>query len=129
MTTQGEEIYNNSQICWICREDLNTDKVRDHCHVRGKFRRAAHNECNLKLKIPKKLPIIFHNLKEYDGHIVFKKLNNFDVTLYVISKTIEKYITRVLLLIEILLFLTQMNFIKLHWKFQHQIQKIMILNI
>ena len=91
MTTQDEEIYNNSQICWICKEDLNTDKVKDHCHISGKLRGAAHNQCNLKLKIQKKLPIIFHNLEGYDGHIIFKELNNFDVTIDVIPKTVEKY--------------------------------------
>ena len=58
MTAQHEEIYNNSPICWICNEELNADKVRDHCHVTGKFRGAAHNQCNLKLRIPKKFPII-----------------------------------------------------------------------
>ena len=58
MTTQDEEIYNNSQICWICNEELNADEVRDHCHIRGKFRGAAHNQCNLKLRIPKNFPII-----------------------------------------------------------------------
>ena len=93
MTTQDEEIYNNSQICWICNEELNTDKVRDHCRITGKFRGALHNQCNLKLKIPKKLPIIFHNLEGYDGHIIFKELNNFDVTIDVIPKTIEKYMS------------------------------------
>ena len=93
MTNQDEEIYNNPQICWICNEELNTDKVRDHCHITGKFRGAAHNQCNLKLKIPKKLAIIFHNLEGYDGHIIFKELNNFDVTIDVIPKTIEKYMS------------------------------------
>ena len=63
MTNKDEEIYNNSQICWICKEELNTDKLRDHCHVTGKFRGAAHNRCNLKLRIPRKLPIIVPNLK------------------------------------------------------------------
>ena len=48
MTNEDEEIYNNSHICWICKQELNTDKVRDHCHVTGKFRGAAH-KCNLKL--------------------------------------------------------------------------------
>ena len=33
MTTQDEEIYNNSQICWIYNEELNTQKVRDHFHI------------------------------------------------------------------------------------------------
>ena len=93
MTNEDEEIYNNSQICWICKEELNTDKVRDHCHVTGKFRGAAHNKCNLKLRIPRKLPIIFHNLQEYDGHIIFKELNSFDVDISVIPKGIDKYMS------------------------------------
>ena len=93
MTNEDEEIYNNSQICWICKEELNTDKVRDHCHVTGKFRGAAHNKCNLKLRIPRKLPIIFHNLQGYDGHIIFKELNNFDVDIAVIPKGIDKFMS------------------------------------
>ena len=63
MTTHDDEIHNNSQICCICREELNTYKVRDHCHIKVKFRGVAHNQCNLKLKIPTKLPIIFLNLE------------------------------------------------------------------
>ena len=93
MTSEDEEIYNNSHICWICKQELNMDKVRDHCHVTGKFRGAAHNKCNLKLRIPRKLPIIFHNLQGYDGHIVFKELNNFDVDIVVIPKGIDKYMS------------------------------------
>ena len=41
MTNENEEIY-NSHICWICKEKLNTDKVRDHCQVTRKFRGAAN---------------------------------------------------------------------------------------
>ena len=59
-------------ICWICNEELDTDKVIDHCHVAGKFRGATHNKCNINLKLPKKLQIIFHNLQGYDAHIIFK---------------------------------------------------------
>ena len=47
MTNEDEDIYNNSQISQICKEELNTDKVRDHCHVIGKFRGAAHSKRNL----------------------------------------------------------------------------------
>ena len=93
MTNEDEKIYNNSQICWICKKELNTDKVRDHCHVTGKFRRATHNKCNSKLRIPKKLPIMFHNLQGYDRHIIFKELNNFDVDISVIPKGIDKYMS------------------------------------
>ena len=55
-------------ICWICKQELNTDKGRDHCHVTDKFRDAAHNQCNLKLEIPRKLPIICHKLQDGVTH-------------------------------------------------------------
>ena len=53
MTSEDEEIYNSSRICWIYKQELNMDKVRDHCHVAGKFRGAAHNKCNISLRLPK----------------------------------------------------------------------------
>ena len=94
MTTENEKNYQESQECWICDEKLDTDKVRDHCHITGKFRDAAHSKYNLKLKILKKLPIIFHNLEGYDGHLIFKKLNNFNnIDIQVIPKTSEKYMS------------------------------------
>ena len=93
MTSEDEEIYHNSHIGWICKQELNTDKVRDHCHVTGKVRGAAHNKYNIKLRLPKKLPIMFHNLKVYDGHIIFKELNNFDIDIAVIPKGIDKYMS------------------------------------
>ena len=63
MTTEDEKNYQDSQDCWICNEKLDETKVRDHCYITGKYRGAAHSQCNLKLKIPKKLPIIFRNLQ------------------------------------------------------------------
>ena len=93
MTNEDGEIYHNSHICWICKQELNTDKVKDHCHVTSKFRGAAHNKCNLKLRIPRKLPIVFHNLQRYDMHLIFKELNNFDVGIAVIPKSINKYMS------------------------------------
>ena len=91
MTNEDEKRYQNSHICWICNEKINKDKdnERDHCHITGKFRGAAHKKCNLKLKIPRKLLVIIHNL---EGHIIFKELNNFDnIDIQVIPKTSEKY--------------------------------------
>ena len=44
---------------------------------------AAHNKCNINLRLPRKLPIIFHNLQGYDGHIILKELNNFKVDIAV----------------------------------------------
>ena len=94
MTAENEKNYKSSQDCWIYNEKLDAAKVRDHCHITGYYRGAAHNKCDLNLKISKKLPIIFHNLEGDDGHIIFKELNNFDnIDIQVIPKTSEKYMS------------------------------------
>ena len=77
MSEQDENNYQNSQNWWICNQEIIKDKVRDHCHITGKFRGSAHKKCNSKLRIPRILPIIFYNLEGYNGHINFKELNSF----------------------------------------------------
>ena len=95
MTIEDEDNYQNSQNCWICDEKMinNKDKARHHCHITGKYRGAAHKECNSKLRILRKLPIIFHNSEGYDGHLISRELNNFkDIDIQVIPETNERYI-------------------------------------
>ena len=48
--------------------------MRDHCHLTGLYRGAAHNKCNLEFKLPKFYPVIFHNLEKYDAHLFIKEL-------------------------------------------------------
>ena len=111
MTIEDEHNYQKSQDCWICNKNLDKEKVRDHCHVTGKYRGAAHSQCNLKLKIPKKLPIIFLNLEGYDGNIIFKELNNFDnIDIQVISKTSERYMS--IIINRNIIFLDSLQFCK-----------------
>ena len=68
------ERFNKETKCWICKEDLGNDKVRDHCHFTGKYRGAAHNSCNLKYRKPNFIPVVFHNLSGYDSHLFIKNL-------------------------------------------------------
>ena len=72
MTNKDEEKYKSTNTCWTCKENILNDKVKDHCHITGKYRGSAYKKCNLKLVISKKLPILFHNLEGYDGHIILK---------------------------------------------------------
>ena len=63
--------------CWICGEALGSDRVRDHCHITGAYRGAAHNHCNLNMRIEPfkiKIPVIFHNLKGYDSHHIISAI-------------------------------------------------------
>ena len=70
-----------------------------------------YQECNSKLRIPRKLPIIFHNLVCYDGHIIFKELNNFDnIHNQVIPKPCEKY--RSVIINKNIIFLDSIEFYK-----------------
>ena len=71
--------------------DVSDDKVRNHCHITGKYNGASHWNCNVSLKISKKVPVIFHNLKGYDNHLILKELNKFNVKMSVIPNGLEKY--------------------------------------
>ena len=53
-------VYEKSTPCLVCDEELDKDRVRDHCHLSGKYRGAAHEVCNQKYKIPKFFPVVFH---------------------------------------------------------------------
>ena len=71
--------------------DVSDDKVRDHCHITGKYSGASHWNCNVNLKISKKVPVIFYNLKGYDNHLILKELNKFNVKISVIPNGLDKY--------------------------------------
>ena len=68
--------YDCSTLCHICNEELGNYRVSDHCHLYGKFRGVAHEVCNLKYKIRKFFPVVFHNLSGYDSHLFIKTLGN-----------------------------------------------------
>ena len=69
-----KERYNEETRCWICKGEFgeNEEKVKDHCHYTGRYRGAAHNECNLKYRNPDFTPVVFHNLSGYDSHLFIK---------------------------------------------------------
>ena len=97
--------YVEQKVCHICKEKFSYDKnkkseyhlyhkVRDHCHYTGKFRGAAHNICNLRHKVPKKIPIVFHNGSTYDYHFIIKQLaEDFKSQFECLEENTEKCIT------------------------------------
>ena len=80
MTEEEQEAHNNTGKCWICDGPFKPYKdgdchglwkVKDHCHITGEYRGAAHSKCNQQLRIDPfrtPIPVFFHNLKNYDSH-------------------------------------------------------------
>ena len=46
-TESDEACFNAATECHICGDELGEVRVRDHCHLTGKFRGAAHESCNV----------------------------------------------------------------------------------
>ena len=71
-SAEDEQIFQLSNKCWICDKlfDIRDNKVRDHCHITGKYRGSAHWSCNINFKLTTEVLVIFHNLRGYDGHLI-----------------------------------------------------------
>ena len=98
MTEEDEEKYRNNNVCRFCEKEILTDKVRDHCHLTGKYRGPAQNICDINVTQDQSnfIPFIFHNFSNYDCHMFFKKLvdkKNDKVKFDIIPKTNEEYIS------------------------------------
>ena len=107
--TKEEKIYYNDQkVCYICKKEFDTidttnssslerkkhHKVRDNCPYTGKYRGAAHNICNLRYKVPKETPLVFHNGSTYDYYFIIKELvKEFEGNFDCLGENTEKYIT------------------------------------
>ena len=65
MSAEDKEKCQLSNICWICDKlfDAGDIKVRDPCHITGKYRGSAHWNCNINIKFTKKVSIILHNFR------------------------------------------------------------------
>ena len=87
------EQYNKETKCWICKGELNNDKVRDHCHFTGRYRGAEHNSCNLKYRKPNFTPVVLHNLSGYDSHLFIKNLGFTAGNIDCIPNNEERYIS------------------------------------
>ena len=97
LTTKEEICYNKQKICYICKKEFNNNnkkqqKVKDHCHYTGKYRGAAHNICNIRHKVPKEIPVVFHKGSTYDYHFIIKELvKEFDGNFDCLGENTEKH--------------------------------------
>ena len=97
MTNENEEDFKNNNICRFCEKNFESDKVRYHCHLTGKYRGPAHNTCNInvKQKDGNFIPFAFHNFSNYGCHMFFERLGGLkkdNVKFEIIPKTNKEYI-------------------------------------
>ena len=97
VTPEQNKEFEANNICWICGKliDIDENKVRHHDHTKkgNNYTGAAHWNCNINLKISKKVVVIFHNFRGYDSHLIFKELSTFDCKVSVIPNLLEKYMS------------------------------------
>ena len=103
-TPAVEEAFKEAKLCHICDQMVTEDdKVRDHDHLTGQYRGAAHNKCNLQYRWSKvnplkrfgfKIPVVFHNLRGYDCHLLMEAFGKYEKRLLgCIATNQERFIT------------------------------------
>ena len=97
ITAAEEKNFKKSDSCHIygIRYKSCDVRVRDHCHITGKYRGSAHQKCNINYKLTEKIPVIFHNLRGYDSHLIMQEIANiagkFKKKINVIPNNMERY--------------------------------------
>lgn len=116
-TPEDRKRYLESTHCHICEEPFDTSitdftqpkaRVADHYHIEfphtkptednkpGRLRGAAHRDCNEKFHRKFRVPVVFHNLKNFDSHLIIQNIAPFVENprdFNCIPQTIEKYLS------------------------------------
>ena len=87
LTYEENKSCKKQNTCYIYKKGFSTDdsngiapnkkyfKVKDYYYYyTGKYKGAAHNICNLRYKVPKEIPVLFHNGSTYDYHFIIKEM-------------------------------------------------------
>ena len=96
MTREDWKAHRHATNCHVCEKSLEMDSVHDHCHITEKYWGAAHSTCNLKLRLSPKtttIPVVFHNLRGYDCHLLMQAISKVEGKVSCISNNTEKYIS------------------------------------
>ena len=96
-TNRQWKSYKKARECHICYKPFKSKDpkvyVIDHCHYTGCYRGPAHRNCDLRYRIPSYIPVVFHNLSDYDAHLFIKELGKHSKDIGVIAKNKEDHIT------------------------------------
>ena len=97
ITPKQDKEFKKCTTCHICEQKIldGETKVRDHDHINGLYRGCAHQSCNVNLNHKNfKIPVFFHNLKGFDGHLIIQGLTKMNFSnIKLIAQSFEKYMT------------------------------------
>ena len=101
LTETQRKRHLEATVCCICRR---TDRpfdgkhadwrmVHDNDHVTGYYIGAAHDLCNRQRKVIYDVPVFFHNLHGYDGHLIDKEMATYPGrAIKPIGQNMERYL-------------------------------------
>jgi hypothetical protein len=90
------EKFKKQTECAVCSEKLygyGNERVRDHDHITGKYRGAAHRACNLTVGLPKFAALFIHNMMNYDLHLLERALLEMGLMVSAIPRNNIKFIS------------------------------------
>ena len=102
LSDEQQRTHDAATHCWICEEEFDwldlecEQKHRDHDHVTGEYRGAAHARCNINYRINPdtvEVPCFLHNLKCYDAHLIIASTTEEHGPITAIPTNTEKYIS------------------------------------
>ena len=96
-TTKQQVAFKEATICHISEQNITPGeekKVRDHCHLTGKYRGPSHENCNLSYEDSRTIPVVFHNLSGYDVHFIIRAISTqFEGRVNLLPLIKERYIS------------------------------------
>ena len=92
MTKEGDKVFDHSTKCYIRDNDCGI-KVRDDRHISGKYSGSARRDFNTNVKLNYKILVVFHNLKNYDSHLIIQELGKSNIEINIIPNGLEMYMS------------------------------------
>ena len=76
MTKKDQQDFEEADKCHICNKKYSEKdiRVRDHCHITGKYKGSAHQDCNMNFKQADKIPVMFHHLSGCNSHFIMREI-------------------------------------------------------
>ena len=76
MTKKDQKDFEEADKCHICNKKYSKKDilVRDHCHITGKYKGSAHQDCNMNFKQADRIPVIFHHLRGCNSHFIMQEI-------------------------------------------------------